>query len=631
MKGNGASVELRCRQLHGPAGPGWDISQPSWPVRRRVYIEAGLLIGEDIILQWRWDCNYRDPDSQVDEGYRFVYNILQTCKAVYDEVRGLVYAENRIIVDQRNVVYGLVQLRRLSPRACSQLRSLYVHLYLEAPPDPIRYKNDKKKFPPSPPLERGCVVEAWQAAADYVLAHANREELRLQLICDTGHKAATTNVLGPLIAHPGSLRDCEIRLAPKRDDKLCSLARNAALRVKGLDVELHDKPVRFMDLPPEIRLHILEYTDLVTPCKEIEWRPGCRGGFSVTFADRAYRHQTDACYTTRREAQGWRRFVNCQSSSSSHLLPTQSLSSSDTHRTGSVCTARQSGYAPRCQCWAPPRALLLVSRALHDEAIATLYAANRVIVRPELGWHASSSELGHHGMSQTVLHPTRRAGRTQLNAEQFLARRPAAALSRLRTLELVFPGLLVGATTTSSDDDALCVAWRAAVRRLREQQGAGLAALTLVVHMRLAIDEPRISTPWFPHRKRDVSGPPDTWCIMAVDGRRHFECYVEYLTERRGVDEQNTWTAHAALLEPLRELCEAGLRRLFVFLESGWHWSPPRGCTPQSCQGRRGGEVHDRIREMEQVLEKGVMGEEYDSAAEGKMEELPSQWMLHVE
>ncbi|KAK7937762.1 uncharacterized protein PG986_014630 [Apiospora aurea] len=286
-----------------------------WPVRRRVYIEAGLLIGEDIILQRRWDGNDRDPDSRVDEGYRFVYNVLQTCRTVHDEVRGLVYSENRIIVDQRNVVYGLVQLRSLSPRACSQLRSLYVHLYLEA----------------------------WQAAADYVLAHANREELMLQLICDTGHKAAMTTVLGPLIAHPGSLRDCDIGLSPKRDDKLCSLARNVALRAKGLKGAVHDEPFRLMDLPPETRLHILEYTELVTSCKEVEWRPGRRGGFSVTFADRALRHRDGSnCTMTCREAKGWRRFVDCQSTPSAHR--------DDTHRTGSICTARQSGYASRCQC-----------------------------------------------------------------------------------------------------------------------------------------------------------------------------------------------------------------------------------------------------------------------------------------
>ncbi|KAK8022552.1 hypothetical protein PG993_013319 [Apiospora rasikravindrae] len=572
-----------------------------WPVRRRIYIEAGLLVGQDIILQRRSGCILQYGDTRSDDAYRFVYSILQTCRTINDEVRGLIYAENRIIVDIRNVIYGLVHLRSLSPRHCSQLRFLYVHLYLEVPPDPIRYKKDKL-FRRPVLLERGCIIEAWQAAANHVLAHANREALQLHLICDTGDRAVTTRALEPLTAHPASLQGCEIRLASKRNDKLCSLARDVALRAKGMDGHVHDdKPFRFMDLPPEIRSYILEYTGLVTPCKEVEWRPG-RRGYSVTLAEHSTRHRHDSNYTTtRRESEGWWRFVNCQ--------PPHH----DTRRTGAICIDRQSGYAPRCQCWMPPQALMLVSRALYDEAIATLYTQNRAIRR-------------------------RHRRRRRLSAEHFLARhhafRLAAALSQLRTLEVVFPGLIVGEPGGGRKPDAadpLCAAWRTAVRHLREQQGAGLSGLTLLVHMRLAAIDARIRAPGYEHRMREANGDPCTWQISTVDGRGYFERYVEDVTERRGADEKGIWTVHAALLEPLRELRAAGLRRLFVFLESGWHWSPPRGCTPQTCQGQRDGEVHGRIREMEQALEKGVMGEEYDSAAEGKMEELPSQWMHHVE
>ncbi|KAK7937763.1 uncharacterized protein PG986_014631 [Apiospora aurea] len=208
------------------------------------------------------------------------------------------------------------------------------------------------------------------------------------------------------------------------------------------------------------------------------------------------------------------------------------------------------------------------------------------------------------------------SGRRRLSAEHFFARhhafRPAAALSHLRTLELVFPGLIVGGggdrRRRRDAADPLYAAWRAAVRQLGAQQGAaGLSGLTLLVHLRLAIDA-RIPAPCHVFWRPEGSGPSGMGPIRTVDGRGYFERYVEYVTKRQCQDESSIWTVHAALLEPLRELRAAGLRRLFVFLESGWHWSPPRGCTPQSCQGHRDGEVHDRIREMEQVLEKGVMG-----------------------
>ncbi|KAK8076262.1 hypothetical protein PG994_003534 [Apiospora phragmitis] len=188
-------------------------------VRRQIYIEAGLLVNEDIIVHRRPGRAWRLRDKS-DDGYRFVYSILQTCRAIHDELRDLLFSRNRLIVDHHDVKWGLNYLRRLPPRACAQLQSLHVHLYLEAPRKPAWYKDDST-FRRSCPLE-GDYIDAWKVTADHVLAHTDGQTLKLHLVCDTGDSEATTAVLQPLMDYPGSLRDCQIRLI--REERAVSVA-----------------------------------------------------------------------------------------------------------------------------------------------------------------------------------------------------------------------------------------------------------------------------------------------------------------------------------------------------------------------------------------------------------------------
>ncbi|KAK8108903.1 hypothetical protein PG984_014704 [Apiospora sp. TS-2023a] len=537
------------------------------------------------------------------------YKLLRTHRAIHDEVADIIYAENRFIASGR---YGFSPLRRLPPRTCARLSSLTIHLCVAKARSPF-YWRWEDEVPPFP-LPVGCIA-AWQAAAAHVLAHANRETLDFLLICDTGESADTLDALQPLIDHPGSVRRCHIRLGQVWSRRLCSLARDVALRAQGLHREdENNRPFRFMDLPPEIRLQILEYTDLVTPLKQVEWRVG--RGFN-TICD----IPASCGAAGLRDTAIWLRFACC---SPDH----------DTRHTSEVCSASQSGYSPRCQCWRPPGAdIMLVSSTMYDMAMTTLYGRNRVIVmfeendiNPLIAWPSTGSpdpdvsdesdeldvsDNGSDGWELELFHRGRRVNpvrpplvRRQLGAAIFLGAhhhkfRPAA-LSHLRTLEVVFPRQGRGPF-----DAGLLRGWRDAVRHLREQ-GAAQSLTTLIVHMRVAGDS------------------PDTNTQAPAGG------YGRVAFEQRLREAGDPLRGHAALLEPLRELCEGGLRRLFVFLESGWHWTPPQGCTLQSCQGRQTGGIHGRVRDMEQFLEKSVMGQEYDSSNEGKMMERPSQWMHHM-
>jgi len=249
-------------------------------------------------------------------------------------------------------------------------------------------------------------------------------------------------------------------------------------------------------------------------------------------------------------------------------------------------------------------------RTLYREAIATLYRCNRVVVLP---WQNGSGLLDPPAAA--LEHQE-----LQLDASRFINSHSSlypAALSRLRTLEIVFPDLGLSGPPSPHEHRQranLCRDWRAALRCLREQQADGrLAGLTIIVHMGVFTDD-------IP--KCRVGG------FSCETYREKFAITRgQFASANSAYKDANMVRGHADLLEPLRELREAGLGKLYVFLESSWHWSPPQGLPPLNFHSRQA-ELDGAVVAMEQLLERGVMGDDYDSVAQGKMKEYPSQWML---
>ncbi|KAI8957554.1 hypothetical protein F5Y11DRAFT_360735 [Daldinia sp. FL1419] len=373
-------------------------------VRRQVYEEAGLIVGGNI------------NRTKQDEAYRLIYNILQTCRAIHDEVQRIIYAENRFVVNREGTLEdGFYHLGRLSPQACSALRNLYVHLHVEGQP--------RVYCPPTATL-RPSWIKAWQTT------------LNLYLICDTGNDKKTRAVLRPLHDNPGILADCHIRLDEERYSLLCAVAQDVALRAKGIDPGLRKKPFRFMDLPQELCLRILKYTDLVAPRNEIEWTPelgfhttssyiwkSCCNEESDDYIDKLFDHENH--------------FLDCEPE---HV---------DT--TGSFCSACHSSYSSSCQCWIPPDSLMRVSRRMYAYAIDILYSCNRVILFSDPYAHASNL------------------------VQKDVIRRPEV-LSHLRSVELVFPGF--SPDLFLRPEDPTYADWKFAVDHLRAY--ANLNAMTLV-------------------------------------------------------------------------------------------------------------------------------------------------------
>ena len=391
----------------------------SYDVRHQIYEEAGLLLDSDFVLVpggrrpvWFVDhtnlicfCVYRLSDA-----HRLAFRLLQTCKAIHDEVQYILFNENRITVCYDYALFGLNHLSHLPPRICAGLRKVYIQLslnsILERAPKELTPPVLKRPFTLSP-----STVHAWRTTVAHLFAHTKPGTLDLHLTCDDIDGKNIKVVLEALTSCPGILADCHVRLNDSKDHLLSAMARDAVLRSKGYDLDLQETPFRFLDLPPELRLRILAYTDLVAPYREVQWIPS--KGFCVNWGMH-YCQKLGLRGFFGRGAhirQMWK-FKTCQTQHS--------------NITGSFCTATQSTYSSGCHCWTPPKSFMLVSRAMYEHSMQVLYSFNRVIILPS-----------RHVWFDNLRFSDRNS---RLFASRFITRHIwPATLKHLRTVELVFP------------------------------------------------------------------------------------------------------------------------------------------------------------------------------------------------
>ncbi|OTA98876.1 hypothetical protein M426DRAFT_325624 [Hypoxylon sp. CI-4A] len=526
-------------------------------IRRRIYRDAGLLVGTHILLRSGSKSDYPlclAPKAQ----YQFTYNLLQICKSVYVEAKSIICEENKLIVSHHNIEGGLEFLRGLSPQECSKLRDIYVHLHVTRP---FHDEDGKWWRPSAAPLSRSQ-IEAWQRAAAHVLSHAGSRRLNLHLVCDMNdddnNESMIGDVLEPLLNHADAIGECELRLHPKRHGWISKLAEETAARVKGLDASSRSQPFRFLDLPTEIRHKILEYTDLVTPHNQAQWN-----------SERGF-------YVDRRQDY-------CASSmcDNPELESGTGKPSKGPGITGSFCCARHSGYSPRCKCWAPSQALMLVSRGMYVDACHVFYSRNRIIVTPSGGVPT--------GISSRV--PPMR-----LDASKFITGHMwPEVLYHLRCLEIVLPPLDPDMFPTESS--SLYQDWALAIDQL--SRNVNVNNLTITVHITMFGSLRGRNRA----QSQEISWPePD----------------IEFMIR-----------TFARLLAPLQTLRE--MNRLFVHLVWPWNWLSGAYMPQDRLKSRSGTNVTRRIEEIEASLENSVMGAEYDSATKGKAAETPNMQLYEID
>ncbi|KAK3900208.1 hypothetical protein C8A05DRAFT_17459 [Staphylotrichum tortipilum] len=377
--------------------------------RRLIYEHAGMASrltfdGQSVPALY----NLGNPSSFTEwreasgpEGFQTFHGLLLTCRTIYTEASALLYSANWFIIHYppRRT---LAALRALTPHALAHLTHLKIVLNqssynqdrgnevapgccgADAEGEQIPCRDDwhRVTYYDSPLYESGVlctlVSSEWSATAAHLAAHIVPGQLELSLVYDIAHGdlEAAQLILDSLRQLP-PLKDCHLRLCGTRDPGLQQLAQEAVLRARGITPpeppglpsraatpSSHAPLPHLLMLPPELRLRILEYTDLVTPWKEVYWSRLSRYG--ITRARCEEQLSGNKCP---QEFHGGCQFAQCRDRTP---WPHPSI--------GCFCRRTHTAASSACRCWAPPTALLLVCKTLYSEANRVLYSKNRFVI-----------------------------------------------------------------------------------------------------------------------------------------------------------------------------------------------------------------------------------------------------------
>lgn len=413
----------------------------------------------------------------VESRYRGFSGLLRSCRTIYNEMSTLLYSSNAFFIrywDQqsleplRNLTsHSLSKIKRLkivlNEASCPTgygggLKWRMASRDHEACPIDTRYGGGRVAWSMAFHQERatkcdseGClegrniplksgqplaetVLNEWYATIGHLISCIAPKTLELCLICDVDPKdiEVAKCVVDPLARLP-LLRNCHLRLSRISTATLNDLARFTVLQVCGIsDARTSMLPQlgydisppsrtssatasgsRLLALPQELRLRILEFTDLITPWKEVTWSRQCRGFVA----------SRSSCYPLDGQGEECPPHVHhgCQFNECWDTYPNPPL--------GCFCRVKHSAFSSGCKCWEPPQNLFLVCRALCIDSQVIFCSKNRFVI------HDFHSIPSFKIPVETQLYPFPR-----LAASIFLTEVvPEHCLRELRSIEFVFP------------------------------------------------------------------------------------------------------------------------------------------------------------------------------------------------
>jgi hypothetical protein len=112
-------------------------------------------------------------------------------------------------------------------------------------------------------------TQEWKQLCNYLAIHILPDRLKISVICATDNDATAKIVTAPMLRLP-VLKECAIRLGNKHNKDFSFLAKETAMNATQKSIRHCPSIFRFIDLPTEIQIRILEFTDIVTPY-DIGW------------------------------------------------------------------------------------------------------------------------------------------------------------------------------------------------------------------------------------------------------------------------------------------------------------------------------------------------------------------------
>ncbi|KAH6651350.1 hypothetical protein F5144DRAFT_544277 [Chaetomium tenue] len=455
-----------------------------------------------------WEPYHRkSPESSSVPPVGF-YGLLLSCRTIYSETSALLYSSNEFFCHYE-ALHSLSPLRDLRPESIASLTSLKIILNqvschtrdavgrgrggccTEPRPYEIYHESRDLKCEQDcrysghgdggerhdPPLRRSHpstkpMLAEWYKTAAHLGRFITPGRLELSFVCDIyGRDTELAIMVLDAFRHFPPLKNCHIRLSKTPNPMLRNLARDAVLRCRGLQPSLSLPPLPrpvspvsgLAGLPRELRLRILEYTDLVTPLKEVLW----------TVSHGKY----VACqpYCPLWEGRGnhdWEPGIHhgCQFNHCSE----RPYGDTDTY-IGCYCQLAHAAASSTCRCWTPPTSLFLVSRAMRQDANVVFFSQNRfaVVDGPWLSMFGPSRQSGY---DQTH----------RLAVSRFLRDVvPVDCLGYLRFVEMVFPPYIGGQWPLKGD--AVYKEWAETIAQVKDK--LNLPALTMRIVAAFHSDE----------------------------------------------------------------------------------------------------------------------------------------------
>ncbi|KAK3301855.1 uncharacterized protein B0T15DRAFT_325389 [Chaetomium strumarium] len=275
-----------------------------------------------------------------------------------------------------------------------------------------------------------ALLREWRSAAAR-LCHVAPKRLALCLVCDIDpeHPRAidvANSVVAPIRLLP-PLKECSIRLAKTPDRRLQQLAQDTVIYACRIPTPSPKPPssatTTLASLPRELRIQILEYTDLVTPRRQVAWSRHERAYVKYFFKcppDPApwTEHEPDELHASQ--------FSRCWED-----IPTGN---------GCFCRRRHAAFSLDCKCWAPPTALFLVCRTLYEDAQFVFFSSNRFTVHDFKARPPGEVPVPEQRRVDDEPVPSHPYPYERLAASEFLRDIvPTLSLAHLRFLELAFP------------------------------------------------------------------------------------------------------------------------------------------------------------------------------------------------
>ncbi|KAE9379642.1 hypothetical protein N431DRAFT_326718 [Stipitochalara longipes BDJ] len=374
-----AEVEHSCVQDYDPDYP------ELWPVEdedRITFRSKSLSHFLDGPVPWpkiqlNRHCSCLEDRATWCECDPLPYQLLYVSKVIGNEVSAIFYSENHFAIF-RNRLGGLYALGSLSHKALSQMTSLSIYLNVAEEDDRSEILNTYS-FPQCHKMcsaskvkwafrkEKGwdeiVSFREWQRLWKVLRPSIKPNRLKLFLTCDMADIELAHEFLQPLFRKPTlQLRECSIRLAseflmpgntycqtPDCFQELAALAKlNVQLVTEQLITNQSMQSFKYRDLPKEIRLQILEHTELVSPF-DLAWTSKSR-----FYEYRAFPHGTNQSA------------MCCQK-----CTPMADAC---------ACFLRRGAFSTTCTCWKMPIHFFLVDHQMKEDAEFVFYSNNHFLL-----------------------------------------------------------------------------------------------------------------------------------------------------------------------------------------------------------------------------------------------------------